>query len=116
MQVQSRDQRTLTVKAFPFDGGTPRALLTERQPAWINLHDNFRFHGAGGFLWTSERDGSSQLYLLRRGRQGAALTRAVGPNQRVGHVDSTHAFVLGWIDRPTEQHLLAVALDAHRRT
>lgn len=111
VQVQSRDQRTLIIKEFPFDGGPARALLTERQPAWINLHNNFRFHGAGGFLWTSERDGSSQLYRYDADGKVLQLTRGSGRINELVHVDATHAFVLGWIDRPTEQHLLRVALD-----
>ncbi len=111
VQVQSRDQRTLTVTAFPFDGGAPSELLTERQPAWINLHSNFRFLGADRFLWTSERDGTSQLYRYDADGKALQLTRGSGRVNELVHVDSTHAFVLGWIDRPTEQHLLRVALD-----
>jgi dipeptidyl-peptidase-4 len=112
VQVQSRDQRTLTVTAFPFDGGAPRELLTERQPAWINLHNNFRFVGAGtDFLWTSERSGTSQLYLHRADGTSVQLTRGAGRINEVVHSDASHAFVLGWTVRPTEQHLLKVALD-----
>ncbi len=112
VQVQSRDQRTLALTAYPFDGGAARELLTEQQPAWINLHNNFRFVGGSeDFLWTSERSGTSQLYLYRTGGTSRQLTRVTGRINEVVHADATHAFVLGWTERPTEQHLLRVSLD-----
>ncbi len=115
VQSQSRDQRTLCVTAHPFDGAAPRNLLTERQSAWINLHDNFRFVGDGAFVWTSERSGSSQAYLYRADGNVIALTRgALGDRGRVNavvHADASQALVLGWTDLPTEQHLFRIEYD-----
>jgi len=111
VQSQSRNQRTLTVVAHPLADGIPRTLLTEQQPAWINLHNNFRFVGDDStFLWTSERTGSSALYLYRH-----ASPIKLGPDRgrvnEVVHADASQAWVLGWIEQPTEQHLYRVAYD-----
>jgi dipeptidyl-peptidase-4 len=113
VQSQSRDQRTLEVTAYPFEPGNPRVLATERQPAWVNLHNNFRFIGAAGdFVWTSEQAGSSQLYLHRRDASALALSGDNGRINEVVHADAMQAYVLGWVDDPTEQHLFRIKYDA----
>ena len=112
VQSQSRDQRTLRVTAYPLDCGAPKLLLTEDQPAWINLHDNFRFVGGSDFLWTSERGGSSQVYLYRANGGTSALSGDRGRINEIVHADSAQAFVLGWLEQPTEQHLFRIAYDS----
>ncbi len=109
VQTQSRDQRTVTVTSHPFDGGAMRTLWVERQTRWVNLHDNFRFVGEDAFLWTSEREGSSRLYLHRGDAPPVALTPAVGRVNDVVHADATHTMFVGWTDSPIEQHLYRVA-------
>jgi dipeptidyl-peptidase 4 len=112
VQVQRRDQRLMTVKSFPFDGGPAHVLLTEQQPCWVNLHNNFRFVGGGpDFLWTSERSGSAQLYLYRK-NDVLELGDGRGRVNEVVYADADQAYVLGWTDTPTEQHLLRVTYDA----
>ena len=111
VQSQSRDQRTLTVVAHPLTGGMQDVLLTEQQPAWINLHNNFRFVADDStFLWTSERTGSSALYLYKHGSP-IKLGPDRGRVNEVVHADASRALVLGWIEMPTEQHLYRVAYD-----
>lgn len=61
--VQTRDQRELALlRADPGTGAT-QTLLTETDPAWINLDQQVpRWLADGsGFLWTSERAGAWQL-------------------------------------------------------
>jgi dipeptidyl-peptidase-4 len=115
VQSQRREQRELTVTEYPLDGGPPRELLTERHTTWLNLHDNFRFVGSDGFLWTSERAGSSQLYLHRSGTAPLLLSSGRGRVHQVVHADTTHAWFVGWLDRPTEQHLYRVAYESPGR-
>lgn len=110
VQSQSRNQRTLAVTAHPFEPGNPRVLVTERQPGWVNLNNNFRFVG-DDFLWTSERGGTSQLYLYRDAGVHA-LSGDRGRVNEVVHADATQAYVLGWVDEPTEQHLFRIRYDA----
>ena len=113
VQSQSRDQRTLSVTAHPFDARNPQPLVTERQSAWINLHNNFRFVANDDeFLWTSERGGSSQLYLYRRDASFVELSGNRGRINEVVHADAHQAYVLGWLEQPTEQHLFRVRYDA----
>ena len=108
VQTQNRAQTRLTVKSFSLS--TPAVaerLLTESSSTWINLHDNLQFLPNGDFVWTSERDGASSLYLYRKGAQALRLTDR-GRINRVVRVDENQAFALGWLDDPTEQHLLRV--------
>jgi dipeptidyl-peptidase 4 len=111
VQSQSRDQRTLRVVAHPLNGSAPTLLVSEQQPAWINLHNNFRFVADGGFLWTSERSGTSQVYWYRGDSSTVALSGERGRINEIVHADKTHVFVLGWIEGPTEQHLFRIAYD-----
>ena len=112
VQSQRRDQRELTVVEYSLDGGATRELLTERHSTWLNLHDNFRFVGRDAFLWTSERSGCAQLYLYRSGAEPLLLSSGRGRVNEVVHADATHAWFVGWSERPTEQHVYRVAYES----
>jgi dipeptidyl-peptidase-4 len=74
-QVQSRDQRTLDLRAWSPADGTITTLLSETSDTWVNLHDDLHFLDSGDFLWASERDGFKRLYLYdRNGTFKHALT------------------------------------------
>ena len=99
VQAQSRDQRRLAVRRFA--GGEWQELFVETAETWINLHDNLEFLEDGRFLWTSERDGASQLYLYdAAGRQARQLTAGLGRVNRVLAADDDHAWVTGWQSYP----------------
>ena len=112
-QVQSRDQRRLAVKRWSPGGQEWTTLFEETHSAWINLHDNLTFIGAGdAFVWTSERDGHADLYLhdgadgeLRRWPSG------LGGVRRVLWAGADAALVTGWLADPTAQHLYRVPRD-----
>src|SRR5262249_2418786 len=78
VQSQRRDQGELTMTEYRLDSGGARELLTERHRTWLNLHNNFRFVGDDEFLWTSERSGSSQLYLYRSSGEPTLLSGGRG--------------------------------------
>jgi dipeptidyl-peptidase-4 len=64
--VQTLNRRQSELKLFIADrkSGRFRKILTETQPAWINLNDSPYFLGDGKrFIWLSERDGYQHLYL-----------------------------------------------------
>jgi hypothetical protein len=61
-----------------------------------------------GFLWTSERDGPSRLYLWEAGSCGRSRT-AAGCSACLDR--QRRALVSGWFETPTEQHLYEVSLD-----
>lgn len=116
VQVQSRDQRRLDLDFHRIEFRRPepfeaRTVLTETSQTWIHLHDNFRPLEDGRFLWTSERDGSSQLYLYGDGGL-VPLTQGPGRVARILHADGRRVLYSGWRESPTEQHLFELPMDA----
>lgn len=64
LQMLSRDQTRLCLVLADSYTGAARTLLTETDPAWINVVDDLRFFSDGRrFLWSSERDSFRHLYL-----------------------------------------------------
>jgi dipeptidyl-peptidase-4 len=82
--VQDRLQQQEAVLAADTDSGRTAVLLTESDPAWLNLDQQTpRWLGDGlGFLWTSERQGAPQLEL--RDRQGQFVRLLIPPT--IGYV------------------------------
>jgi dipeptidyl-peptidase-4 len=115
VQVESRDQRRLTLLRYPGSGGEPQTVLVEVSDPWINLHDDLRFVGAGGaFIWSSERSGFRHLYLYGEGGSPIrALTSGRWAVDRVVHVDEAKrlVYVLAGRETPLERHLYAISLD-----
>ena len=97
-QVQSRDQRSLALLRLEPTTGAATPLLTERNEAWVNLHDMLRPLRGGGFLWASESDGWRHLYV--HDAAGAAvrrLTRGEWPVEELVRVDEErgHVYIMG---------------------
>ncbi|MCZ6711699.1 MAG: alpha/beta fold hydrolase, partial [Gammaproteobacteria bacterium] len=124
VQTQSRNQQELRLQFFSAstgapDGGAPdgaandnlRAGLTERSDTWIDLHDNFKHLGADRYLWTSERDGSSHLYLYSNGN-ARQLTAGTGRVNHILHATDERVLFSGWFDSPVEQHLYSLDIAA----
>ncbi len=64
VQTLNRKQNELKLLFAKRDSGKSRLILTETQPAWINLNDSLYFFKNGKyFIWMSERDGYQHLYL-----------------------------------------------------
>jgi dipeptidyl-peptidase 4 len=55
-------QRELGLYLSDREGGEVKRLLTETDPAWVNVNDDLYFLRDGDFLWASERDGYMHLY------------------------------------------------------
>lgn len=114
VQRQTRDQRCLELWLFDPATGDGECCLRETADTWVNLHDNLLALPDSDaqlrFLWTSERDGHSHLYLFEQGNL-RALTRGTGRVNRVLWADAERALVSGWFETPTEQHLYEVRLD-----
>jgi dipeptidyl-peptidase-4 len=115
VQVESRDQRRLTLFRYPGGSGEPDTVLVEECDPWINLHDDLHFVGeGGGFVWSSERSGFRHLYLY--GDDGSpirALTSGSWAVDRVVHVDDTRKLIyfLAGREAHLERHLYVVPLD-----
>ena len=119
VQAQSRDQRRLAVRRFA--SGAWQELFVETADTWLNLHDNMTLLEDGRLLWSSERGGTSQLYLYDR--RGAANAEPPAPRQlrvdlgrvnRVLAADGDHAWVTGWRTDPTTQGIYRVGLHGAR--
>ena len=57
-----RSQTSLGLYLADRQGTDVRRLLTETDPAWVNVNDDLYFLRSGQFLWASERDGFMHLY------------------------------------------------------
>ncbi len=117
-QVQSRDQRDLTILRLDPETGAATRLMTERNEAWINLHDILRPLKAGGFLWASEQDGWRHLWV--HGDDGSAARRLTSGEwlvEELVKLDEDHGFAyfMGSAAGHLQRHLYRVALDGARR-
>ena len=57
-----RSQQELGLYVSDPQGSVVKRLLTETDPAWVNVNDDLYFLRNGQFLWASERDGFMHLY------------------------------------------------------
>jgi len=77
--VQTLNRQQSELKLWMADRGTgqSRLILTDRQPAWINLNHSLYFLKDGEhFIWLSERDGYQHLYFYQKdGRLVRQLTK-----------------------------------------
>ncbi|MGH9492939.1 MAG: S9 family peptidase [Terriglobales bacterium] len=65
-QVLNRAQDRLDLYFVDLASGRSQLMLTEKNDAWVEVHDNFRILRSGDrFLWSSWRDGHTHLYLYR---------------------------------------------------
>jgi dipeptidyl-peptidase-4 len=64
-EVLNRAQDKLDLYVIEAHSGRSRKVLTESTPdSWVNVNDNMRILNSGDrFLWSSWRDGTTQLYL-----------------------------------------------------
>ncbi len=63
VQTLSRDQHDSGLYFAARETGKAERILTETDPAWVNIHDDLHFLSDGQhFLWASERDGFYHLY------------------------------------------------------
>jgi len=114
LQRLSRDQRRLELLSVPIDGGEPATLLEETDPHWVNLADDLRFHGDGGFLWSSERDGWRHLYRCPAGGgEPKQLTAGPWPVDEVVGLDEKNGQVYFTAGEKSllERHLYRTGLD-----
>jgi len=74
VQHLNRLQNTLQVMVGDAATGGVRTLMTERDSAWVDVVDDWRWMDGGRrFLWISERDGWRHVYLVPR--DGSAPTK-----------------------------------------
>ncbi|MGH9159121.1 MAG: DPP IV N-terminal domain-containing protein, partial [Vicinamibacteraceae bacterium] len=63
VQRLNRDQTRLELLQCDPEDGRCKTLITEEQPTWVNLSDDYEILNDGRIVWPSERSGWKQLYL-----------------------------------------------------
>jgi dipeptidyl-peptidase-4 len=112
IQWQSRDQRLLTLSRAQPPEFIPQVLLTERDDAWVELHNDLTFLPDGRFLWPSEKSGVRQLYLhTADGAVIHQLTQGDEPVMGVSGVHDGHVYFVRGVDRGLQRHLFRTTLD-----
>ena len=110
----NRIQNHLDLGMADAQTGVSRVLLSEQDPYWVNVNDDFRFLDKGKqFLWGSERNGYRHLYLYSTGEKQAKpltageweVTQVTGVNEETGDV-----FFVSTEESPIERHLYRVDL------
>ncbi|MCU0233759.1 MAG: alpha/beta fold hydrolase [Thermoanaerobaculales bacterium] len=113
-QRLSRGQDRLELLLAAPDGGPVRTLLTESDPAWVDVHDDLHFLNDGRFLWSSERDGWRHLFL--HGADGALIRRLTAGDwevQALIGVDAAQRTAFFEANRGDlrQRHLFSVSLE-----
>ena len=76
VQALDRPQQTLDVFLADAANGKARHLFRETDPAWIDVHDDMIFLADGRhFLWVSDRDDHSHIFLYELKEDGAGVVR-----------------------------------------
>ncbi len=105
LQWMTRDQKHLQLLEFNAQA-QPHVVLDERDPAWVEVHDDLREipalkrSGKPALLWSSERSGRRQLWLVDR-VSGAVqpLTRQPEPVAQLVCLGEQHLVFAGATER-----------------
>lgn len=111
--VMSRDQRMLAMLRVDVATGQTHALVTERDPAWVELGPNrvTWLDDGSGFLWMSEAQGAWTLSQYRA--DGSWLRDVVGADfglRDVAGVTPAGEVIVMAATEPREQHVWRVPL------
>ena len=112
----NRLQNALDVMLADAATGKARTVLTERDGAWVDVHDDAAewVEKGGALTWVSERDGWRHLYLASRdGKAVRKVTDGEFDVIRVLHVDEKagSVYFLASPDNPTQHYLYRAALN-----
>ncbi len=126
LQTLNRKQDLLNLLFADRKTGAARLVLIERDPGWINVHDDLHFiKGGKEFIWASERTGYAHLYRYsREGKLINPLTSgewavassggsAYWVRSSVSAIDEKNGIVYftGNEKSPQEKHLYSVNFD-----
>ncbi|AWM40481.1 Prolyl tripeptidyl peptidase precursor [Gemmata obscuriglobus] len=116
VQRVNRLQNAVDVLLADARTGQVRALLTERDGAWVDVHDDAGewVEKGAAFTWVSERDGWRHLYLASRdGKSVRKVTSGEFDVIRVLHIDEKagSVYFLASPENPTQHYLYKCALD-----
>ncbi len=115
IQQLNRAQNTNTLFLTNIHNGSVNPILTERDEAWVDVHDEmFWVRDGAAFTWISDRDGWRHVYLASRdGTEISCLTPGAFDVIRLLKVDSANrwAYFIASPNDPTQRYLYRVGLD-----
>ena len=125
VQTLNRPQTTLDIFIADTNTGSAEHLMRETDDGWVNVHDDIYFLADGEhFVWRSERDGYSHLYMFdMNGELSHQITQgewalrpsggAAGMDQAVSYIDeaSGSIYFTALEKASTERHLYRIGLD-----
>lgn len=115
--VQNRLQTSELLLEVNPDSGKTRLLLSEKDPAWLNIDQSVPRWVLGGnaFLWSSEREGAWRLEL--RDRSGKRIRALSAPELRYREVldvdEEGNVYFVASPD-PAERHVFRVPLEEEK--
>ncbi|MBU3019860.1 S9 family peptidase [Paraglaciecola agarilytica] len=113
-QWQSRDQKTLELRAFNSQSGKQNTLLTESSNTWVNLNDDLHFlNDQKHFIWASEKTGFKHLYLYKN--DGTLVRQLTEGDWVVDEIEAINEkqgliYFTGRANTPLEQHIYTVSI------
>jgi dipeptidyl-peptidase-4 len=120
VQRESRNQRKLDLLFADIDTGKTRTVLTETSNTWIDLNDELSFlKDSREFIWASNRDGYTHLYLydyegqlIRRLTAGKWVVDDFRKRAIMGIDEKNRTVYFTATEKgPTERHLYSTSLD-----
>jgi dipeptidyl-peptidase-4 len=115
----NRIQNRMDLLVADARSGAAHVLLHEEDPYWINVNDHLHFFRDGArFLWGSERDGFSHLYLYGMdGKLERQVTRGEWQVEKVLRVDEARGVVYYQSTEasPLESQFYSIALDGSNK-
>lgn len=116
----TRDQKRLDLLRVDIQTGATRILLSETDPHWVNLNNDFRFlERESGFIWASERDGFNHLYVYdAEGKPLRRITKGPWSVAELEDVDEAKGLVFFTAnqDDVTQTQLYSVALKPGKKS
>lgn len=116
-QLNRRQNRNLVLQADPGTGQVT-TVLTERDDAWVDVHDEWKWLADGRrFTWISDRDGWRHVYLAScEGQDVKLATPGEFDVTELLHVDEPQksVYFLASPDNPTQRYLYRIGLDADK--
>jgi dipeptidyl-peptidase 4 len=118
IQQLNRLQNTNRVILAKASSGAVKAILTERDDAWVNIYGGLHWIESGRrFTWLSERDGWRHIYLAhRKGTKPVQVTSGKFDVIGLEHVDEGRKLIYFTAspDNPAERYLYRVGFDGKK--
>ncbi len=122
LQTLTRDQRKLALTEYANGAGPGRTVIDERDPAWVEVHDDLleidglQLSGQPALLWSSEASGRRQLVLVdRRTGERRPLTNEPEPVAHRVCSDGKTVVYAAARDRGRSRELFAIDLNGQSR-